>query len=230
MEPSSFMISISAPAGCRPASRARSTAASVWPGRRSTPFSRARSGLIWPGRPRSAGRVAGSASARMVAARSWIDTPVVQPPPRRSTVTVNGVPKSEVLFSSIMLSPNCSHRSSLNGAHSTPRPSLSMKLTISGVIFSAATMKSPSFSRSSSSTTMTTLPARKSSMTSSTLLSVVWFAMKFEFYRVLEFQQPRFRLLAQRLELARVPVGVEQSRIVGSLVGQIDGYGGEDER
>ena len=79
IEPSSFMISISAPAGCSPASRARSTAASVCPGRRSTPFWRARSGLMCPGRPRSEGRVAGSASARMVAARSWIETPVVQP-------------------------------------------------------------------------------------------------------------------------------------------------------
>ena len=53
--PSSFMISISAPAGCNPARRARSTAASVCPGRRSTPLSRARRGLICPGRPRSVG-------------------------------------------------------------------------------------------------------------------------------------------------------------------------------
>jgi len=84
----------------------------------------------------------------MVAARSWIETPVVQPLPSRSTVTVKGVPSSEVLFSSIMLSPSSAHRSSDSGAQSTPRPSLSMKFTISGVIFSAATMKSPSFSRS----------------------------------------------------------------------------------
>ena len=69
--PSSFMISISAPAGCRPASRARSIAASVCPGRRSTPFWRARSGLMCPGRPRSVARVAGSARARMVARRPW---------------------------------------------------------------------------------------------------------------------------------------------------------------
>ena len=171
------MISISAPAGCNPASLARSTAASVWPGRRSTPFCRARRGLMCPGRPRSEGLVAGSASARIVAARSWIETPVVQPWPSRSAVTVKGVPSSEVLFSSIMFSSSCAQRSSDSGAHNTPRPSLSMKFTISGVIFSAATMKSPSFSRSSSSTTMTIFPFRKSSMTSSTLLSVVCFAM-----------------------------------------------------
>ena len=154
--------------------RARSTAASVCPGRRSTPFWRARRGLMCPGRPRSQGRVAGSASALSVAARSWIETPVEQSCPSRSTVTVKGVPSSEVLFSSIILSSNWAHRSSDSGAQSTPRPFLSMKLTISGVTFSAATMKSPSFSRSSSSTTMTILPLRKSSSTSSTLLSLTF--------------------------------------------------------
>ena len=41
-----------------------------------------------------------------------------------------------------------------------------MKLIISGVIFSAATVRSPSFSRSSSSTTTSILPARKSSSAS----------------------------------------------------------------
>src|SRR5664279_2968918 len=43
-----------------------------------------------------------------------------------------------------------------------------MKLMISGVIFSAATVRSPSFSRSSSSTTMRIRPARISSMASGT--------------------------------------------------------------
>ena len=42
MLPSSFMISQITPAGLRPASRAMSTAASVWPARTSTPPSRAR--------------------------------------------------------------------------------------------------------------------------------------------------------------------------------------------
>ena len=130
-----------------------------------------------PGRPRSEGLVFGSASARRVAARSWIETPVVQPSPNRSTVTVNGVPSSEVLFGSIMLSSSCAQRSSESGAHNTPRPFLSMKLTISGVTFSAAMMKSPSFSRSSSSTTMTIFPWRKSSMASSIVFSTFSFFM-----------------------------------------------------
>src|SRR5437763_1384780 len=47
------MISQMTPAGTSPASRARSTAASVWPARTSTPPSRARSGKTWPGWTRS---------------------------------------------------------------------------------------------------------------------------------------------------------------------------------
>ena len=44
-------IGLRAAAGCSPARRARSTAASVWPLRRNTPASWAYSGFIWPGRP-----------------------------------------------------------------------------------------------------------------------------------------------------------------------------------
>ena len=106
MVPSSLMISISAPAGYKPARRARSTAASVCPARRNTPRERARSGLICPGRPRSDGLVFGSASARIVSARSNIETPVVQPPPNLSTVIVKGVPSKEVLFATCMSSSN----------------------------------------------------------------------------------------------------------------------------
>ena len=43
------MISQITPEGLRPASRATSTAASVWPARTSTPPSRATSGKTWPG-------------------------------------------------------------------------------------------------------------------------------------------------------------------------------------
>ena len=64
-------ISQSTPAGGRPARRARSTAASVWPGRRSTPPSLARSGNTCPGRDRSAGGgVPVEPSSRIVRARS----------------------------------------------------------------------------------------------------------------------------------------------------------------
>ena len=51
--PSSFMTSQTTPAGVRPARRARSTAASVWPVRSRTPPGFARSGNTWPGCTRS---------------------------------------------------------------------------------------------------------------------------------------------------------------------------------
>ena len=77
MLPSSFTTSQIAPAGRNPASVARSTAASVCPGRTSTPPSRARSGNTWPGLVRSSEVVAGSASSRVVSARSLAEMPVV---------------------------------------------------------------------------------------------------------------------------------------------------------
>ena len=68
--PSSFMISQTTPAGLSPASRARSTAASVWPARWSTPPGRARSGKTWPGWTRSCGVELGSIATWIVRARS----------------------------------------------------------------------------------------------------------------------------------------------------------------
>ena len=96
MVPSSFMISQITAAGVRPARRARSTDASVWPARFSTPPRRARSGKTWPGRSRSSGRVAGSTAVRTVAARSAAEMPVVTLP-RASIETVKAVPNGEVL-------------------------------------------------------------------------------------------------------------------------------------
>ncbi len=88
MSPSSFWLttSHSTPALESPASRARSTAASVWPARRSTPPFTARSGTTWPGRVKSDGPASGSASSVMVRARSVALMPVVTPS-RASTVT-----------------------------------------------------------------------------------------------------------------------------------------------
>ena len=57
--PSSFMISQSTPMGRKPASCARSTAASVWPARCSTPPGRARNGKTWPGWTKSSGTAVG---------------------------------------------------------------------------------------------------------------------------------------------------------------------------
>ena len=91
IEPSSLTSSHSAPAGVSPASRARSTAASVWPGRRSTPPSMARSGTTWPGRVSSHGSVAESDSTLIVRARSSAEMPVAFTS-RASTVTAYAVP------------------------------------------------------------------------------------------------------------------------------------------
>src|SRR5215210_7867142 len=57
--PSSFMTSQITPAGVRPASRARSTAASVCPVRSSTPPGLDFNGNTWPGWTRARGRVDG---------------------------------------------------------------------------------------------------------------------------------------------------------------------------
>src|ERR1043165_2981021 len=59
------------------------------------------------------------------------------------------------------------HLSSVNARQINPRPCLAMKLIASGVTFSAAMQRSPSFSRSSSSTMITNSPRRDRSAASS---------------------------------------------------------------
>src|SRR5450759_3481703 len=100
LELSSLRFSQTTPAGVRPARRARSTAASVWPTRWSTPPSRARSGGTCPGRRRSPGTVLGSTATRMVLARSWALTPVVIP--KRSSASMLMV--KAVRYSSVLTS------------------------------------------------------------------------------------------------------------------------------
>ena len=63
----------------------------------------------------------------------------------------------------------CFTRSSVRVRQTRPRPYLAMKLTASALTLSAAITRSPSFSRSSSSTTITMRPARISSMARSIL-------------------------------------------------------------
>ena len=145
--------------------RARSTAASVWPARRRTPPSLAMSGKRWPGRTKSAGWLAGSQIAWIVRARSAAVIPVRQL--RWSTGTVKFVPSGAVLSSTIGPRPSRLQVSGRIGMQSCPRPWVIMKLTISGVTFSAAQIKSPSFSRSSASTTMTSSPRAMAAMAAS---------------------------------------------------------------
>ena len=79
MVPSSFMISQITPDGFSPASRAMSTAASVWPARTSAPPSRAASGNTWPGVTMSSRPQSGLIATAMVCARSCAEMPVVTP-------------------------------------------------------------------------------------------------------------------------------------------------------
>src|SRR5664280_2356285 len=168
IEPSLSMISQIAAAGTRPASRARSTEASVWPARLRTPPLRARSGNVCPGLSRSCGRVAGSMAACTVAARSAAEIPVVTRP-RASMETQNAVWCGEVLCSTIAGSCSSSQRCSVSARQIRPRACVAMKLIASASTFSAAIARSPSFSRSSSSTTTTKRPRRNSAAASSML-------------------------------------------------------------
>src|SRR5918995_257921 len=164
--PSSFITSQTTPAGISPASRARSTAASVWPVRSSTPPARARSGKMWPGWTRSLAPLLGSIAVWIVRERSAAEIPVVTPS-RASIETVKAVWSGASLFSAIGRSASSSTRSPVRQRQISPRACLAMKLIASGVANWAAIVRSPSFSRSAASTTTTNLPARTSSIASS---------------------------------------------------------------
>ena len=75
-EKMSFISSLMTPTGGRPESLQRSTAASVWPERSSTPPSLAISGKMWPGRAKSLAPTLGLDSARQQEARSSAEMPV----------------------------------------------------------------------------------------------------------------------------------------------------------
>src|SRR5918992_985479 len=171
--PSSFMISQITPAGFRPGSRERSTAASVCPARCRTPPGFARSGKTWPGITRSSGPVASSTATRQVWARSAAEMPV-ETPSFASMETVKAVPMRDELWVIIWGISSRSSSSSAIGRQMRPRPCTAMKLMSSGVTSSAAMVRSPSFSRSSSSQTMTIFPALMSSMTSSIWLNGIF--------------------------------------------------------
>ena len=164
--PSSFMTSQMTPAGLRPASRARSTAASVWPMRSRTPPARLLSGKMWPGWTRSRGEASGSIATWIVRARSCAEMPVVTPS-RASIETVNGVSNGDSFFAAMRSRPSSSQRCGVRLRQIRPRPCVAMKFMASGVANCAAIVRSPSFSRSSSSQTTTILPSRMSSSASS---------------------------------------------------------------
>src|ERR687890_1592125 len=199
--PSSFITSHITPAGLKPARRARSTAASVWPARCNTPPGRARSGKTWPGISRSSGPVASSTATRQVCALSAAEIPVVIPS-LASILAVKAVPIREVLC---LVISGISRRSIISpaiGRQMRPRPCVAMKFMSSGVTSSAAIVRSPSFSRSSSSQTMIILPALISSMISSIGLNGILHAPLWRLYTLVQpRQQQPLHVLADHIGL-----------------------------
>ena len=162
------MISQITAAGYRPAFRAMSTDASVCPARTRVPPSRAISGNTWPGvtiwsRPHS-----GLIATAIVCARSCAEIPVVTPS-RASTDTVKAVWCRVPLAAAINGRPSASTRLRVSARQISPRAWRAMKLTASGVANCAGMIRSPSFSRFSSSTRMNMRPLMASSISSSTL-------------------------------------------------------------
>ena len=163
------MTSQITPAAGSPASRARSTAASVWPRRSSTPPSRATRGSKWPGDTNAAAVALSDMMVRIVSARSKAEMPV-EIPSRASTVIVNAVEKGSRFSLLIWRSANRSARSRVRARQMSPRPNRAMKLMASGLAWTAGMMRSPSFSRSASSTMTTIRPACISERIASTEL------------------------------------------------------------
>ena len=107
------------------------------------------------------GRAASSpdrCAARIVIARSGAETPVATC--LASIDTHIGVPRRDELSATASGISSASSRSGVIARQSSPRACVIMKLTASGVTRSAAIVRSPSFSRSSSSTTTIIPPAR----------------------------------------------------------------------
>src|SRR6185312_8886870 len=162
------MISQITAAGARPALRAMSTDASVCPARTNVPPTRAISGNTWPGVVMSSRVLSGLIATAIVRARSAAEMPVVTPS-RASIDTVNAV-WCRVPFCWLMSGrPSFSTRARVSARQIRPRAWRAMKLIASGVANWAGTTRSPSFSRSSSSTRMNIRPLRASSISSSAL-------------------------------------------------------------
>ena len=108
----------------------------------------------------------GSTATCIVCAWSCTLMPVVTPS-RASIVTVNGVSWGVSFLAVISSRPSSSQRSAVSARQIQPPAWRVMKLIASGVTNWAAITRSPSFSRSSSSTTTTIWPAAMSSRASS---------------------------------------------------------------
>ena len=170
--PSSSIISQIVPADFNPASLAKSTAASVWPALFRTPPGIALKGKTCPGLLKSSALVSSETTVLMVSALSLADIPVVILP-FAPMLIVKAVPSLEVLDSVMSSIMSSSSLSLSHGIHIRPRPFLDIKLIASAVTFSAAITRSPSFSLSASSTTITIRPDFMSSNAFSMLENLI---------------------------------------------------------
>jgi hypothetical protein len=111
------------------------------------------------------------ASARTVFDRCSAEMPVVSPW-RTSTDTVKAVPRGASFEATIGSRRSRFASSCDSGAQTMPQVCRMMKAIFSGVQSEAATMRSPSFSRSSSSVTTTISPWAKASTASVTVSGI----------------------------------------------------------
>ncbi len=119
------------------------------------------------------GFVLGSMATWIVWARSWAEIPVVTPS-AASIETVKLVRNADSFLAAIRSSSSSSQRSGASARQISPRPWMAMKLIASGVANWAARVRSPSFSRFSSSQTTTIRPLRMSSIASSIEENAPW--------------------------------------------------------
>ena len=111
-------------------------------------------------------------AALMVVARSAAEMPVVTPI-AASIDTVKLVENCASFLSTISGRFRVRQRSCVIGKHTKPRAWVTIKLMASGVTCSAAIIRSPSFSLSSSSIKITILPWRMSSIISCVVLNAM---------------------------------------------------------
>ncbi len=130
------------------------------------------SGKIWPGITRSSGRAFLATAVRTVRARSAAEIPVVIPS-AASMETVKLVSCWDEFRSTMRGKLSCLARRSVIVKQIRPQASRAKNVMCWGVTTSAAMIKSPSFSRSSSSSISTIFPRRKSSSISSMVLNCI---------------------------------------------------------
>ena len=161
--PSSLVNSQSTAQGASPASFIRSMLPSVWPLRSLIPPERAINGNICPGWWRDSGVALGAMAVRIVCMRSAADTPVVTPS-AASIEMVNAVPYLLVFCSTINGKFSCRAFSSVMHRQTMPLQCRIIMAMSASVILWAEKIRSPSFSRFSSSTRRIPLPSQTAVM------------------------------------------------------------------